>query len=400
MRLEDGNGAHLTYCSNIHPGETWIEVREQLGRYLSAIKARVAPDRDFGIGLRLSAVAAETLSKPEALSEFKAFLEAGGFYVFTLNGFPYGEFHGAPVKEKVYRPDWRDEARLAYSNRLADLLAALLPEGESEGTISTVPGGFKRDIRSASDVSKVAENLVRHAAHLAGLERRTGRTVSLELEPEPCCLLETIDESVAFFREHLHSPGAVSQMADITGLPRADAEAALRRHLGLCLDLCHAAVEFEDPREALASLRDAGIRIGKMQISAGLRVPTVDPDAVSLLRPFDDDVYLHQVVERTGAGLTRYTDLPDAFAADAGRNEPREWRIHFHVPIFLGDLGRLATTQDFIRTVLALHRESPVTRHLEVETYTWDVLPPEHRNVDIVTAVARELDWVRGQLGA
>lgn len=399
MKLDPENGVHLTYCSNIHPGESWAEVRAQIGTHLPQVKARLSPDRPFGIGLRLSAIAAESLSDPAAIDEFRSFLSDCGLYVFTINGFPYGAFHGRPVKEKVYLPDWRDEERLSYTNRLADLLAALLPDDPGlDGTVSTVPGAFKPEIRTESDISAMAGNLVRHAAHLAGLRQRTGRTVSLELEPEPCCFLETIDEAIGFFRDHLFSAGAVSHMADLTGLSRLDSETALHRHLGLCLDLCHAAVEFEDPDGALSALREAGIRIGKMQISAGLRFSSVDAGTVELLRPFNDDVYLHQVVERSASGLRRYVDLPEAFAADDGRNEPREWRVHFHVPVFLDDLGRFSTTQDFIRAVLARHREAPVTRHLEVETYTWDVLPPDYRNVDVVGAISRELEWVRGQL--
>ena len=400
MKLDSDSSVHLTYCSNIHPGESWAEVRAQVGAHLPNVKARLSPDGPFGIGLRLSAIAAESLSEPAAMEEFKTFLAAEGLYVFTLNGFPYGEFHGTPVKENVYLPDWRDAARLAYSNRLADLLAELLPDDlELEGSISTVPGAFKPAITSEADVAAMAENLVRHAAHLVALRERTGRTVTLELEPEPCCFIETIDEAVDFFRNHLFSADAIAGMAERTGLSGAAAEAALRRHLGVCLDLCHAAVEFEDADEALAKLRDAGIRVGKMQISAGLRFAPVDDGTVELLRPFNDAVYLHQVVERNGAGLARYVDLPEAFAAADGKQGDREWRVHFHVPIFLDDLGRFSTTQDFIRDMLARHRTAPVTKHLEVETYTWDVLPPEYRNVDVDSAIVRELQWVRGQLG-
>lgn len=399
MRPEPARDVHLTYCSNIHPGETWDEVRAQLDRHAPKVKARVAPEQEFGIGLRLSAIAAAQLAEPGTLAEFRDFLARERLYVFTINGFPYGEFHGAPVKEKVYLPDWRDEARLDYSNLLADIMADLLPDaGDLNGSISTVPGAFKPAVRGLRDVSAMAANLVRHAAYLAALRERTGRTVTLELEPEPCCYIETIDESVVFFREHLFSKGAVSHMADLTGLRRRDAEAALRRHLGVCLDLCHAAVEFEDPAQALAALQDAGIRVGKMQISAGLRFPSVDAGTIDLLRPFADKVYLHQVVERSADALRRYVDLPEAFAAAVGRNEPREWRVHFHVPIFLDDLGSFSTTQDFIRVVLEEHRKTPVSPHLEVETYTWDVLPPEYRNVDVIAAISRELEWVRDRL--
>lgn len=400
MKLDSDRSVHLTYCSNIHPGETWTEVRAQVGAHLPKVKARLSPERPFGIGLRLSAIAAESLSEPAAMEEFKAFLAGEGLYVFTINGFPYGEFHGTPVKENVYLPDWRDAARLAYSNRLADLLAELLPDDpELDGSISTVPGAFKPAITGEEDVAAMADNLVRHTAHLWDLRERTGRTVTLELEPEPCCFIETIDEAVDFFRNHLFSADAIASMADRTGLSGAAAEAALRRHLGVCLDLCHVAVEFEDAEYALESLARAGIRIGKMQISAGLRFARVDETTVEQLRPFNDAVYLHQVVERNGAGLARYVDLPEAFAAVEKNDGDREWRVHFHVPIFLDNLGQFSTTQDFIREMLARQRAAPFTPHLEVETYTWDVLPPDYRNVDVDSAIVRELQWVRDQLG-
>lgn len=400
MKLDPDSSVHLTYCSNIHPGETWVEVRAQIGKHLPKVKSQLSPDRPFGIGLRLSAAAADSLSEPAAMEEFKAFLVAEDLYVFTINGFPYGEFHRRPVKENVYLPDWRDEARLAYSNRLAELLAELLPDDPAlDGSISTVPGAFKANVRADADVAAMADKLIRHAAYLVALRERTGRTVTLELEPEPCCFIETIDEAVDFFRNHLFSANAIAGMAELTGLSGAAAEAALRRHLGVCLDLCHAAVEFEDPEQALAKLRDAGIRIGKMQISAGLRFAAVDEATVELLRPFNDAVYLHQVVERNGAGLIRYIDLPEAFAGGHEKQGDREWRVHFHVPIFLDDLGDFSTTQDFIRDMLGRQRAAPFTRHLEVETYTWDVLPPEYRNVDVDAAIVRELQWVRGQLG-
>jgi sugar phosphate isomerase/epimerase len=400
MKLDPESGIHLTYCSNIHPGEAWTEVRAQIGAHLPKIKAQLSPDGPFGIGLRLSAVAAESLSEPAAMGEFKAFLASEDLYVFTINGFPYGEFHGRPVKENVYLPDWRDAARLDYSNLLADLLAELLPDDPAlDGSISTVPGAFKPAITGESDVATMADNLIRHAAHLVALRERTGRTVTLELEPEPCCFIETIDEAVDFFRNYLFSADAIAGMAERTGLSGAAAEAALRRHLGVCLDLCHAAVEFEDAEKALDSLSKAGIRIGKMQISAGLRLARVDGATVELLRPFNDAVYLHQVVERNGAGLARYVDLPEAFAAAGEKQGDREWRVHFHVPIFLDDLGGFATTQNFIRDMLGRYRAMPFTRHLEVETYTWDVLPPDYRNVDVDAAIVRELQWVRAQLG-
>ena len=332
-----------------------------------------------------------------AFDTFREFLDAGDYYVFTINGFPYGTFHGQPVKEGAYRPDWSDPARLAYSNRLADLLARLLPEGLT-GSVSTVPGTFKPWIAGEATISAIVHNLVEHAAHLVALEARGGKRIVLALEPEPYCLLETIAETVEFFQTRLFGAQAVRQLAARSGLNGAAAEAALRRHLGVCYDVCHAAVEFEDPRTSIAALRTAGIEIAKVQLSSALRIRDLDSAATRRLRPFDEPVYLHQVVARGGNGaLERFLDLPEALAR-AEENFGKEWRIHFHVPIFLEQLEAFSTTQDFLREVLALHREDPITEQLEVETYTWDVLPPAQRQVAVSAAIARELNWVRDQL--
>ncbi|MBC8269909.1 MAG: metabolite traffic protein EboE [Rhodospirillaceae bacterium] len=397
MKLDADGNVHLTYCTNIHAGETWPEVRASLGKYLPRVKAALVRDEPFGIGLRLSAGAANELANETALSEFKTFLTQKNLYVFTLNGFPYGDFHGTPVKENVYLPDWRDDARLVYSNQLADILAAILPAG-MDGSISTVPGAFKPLIRSDSDIAEMMENLVRHTAHLINIHQRTGKLISLTLEPEPCCFIETIDESVAFFKDWLFSPAARDLLMTLTPLDAEAADAALRRHLGLCLDLCHAAVEFEDADVAISKLKAAGINIGKMQISAGLRFAPVNDRTIDLLEPFEDAVYLHQTVANHDGALTRHVDLKQAFASHAANTKADEWRVHFHVPIFLDDLGEFATTQNFIREVLAIHREDPISSHLEVETYPWNVLPPEYRDVDVVDAIVRELNWVRNQL--
>ena len=399
---------HLTYCTNIHAGETWPEVRQNLERYVVAVKQRVAPNEPFGVGLRLSAVAAEALAAPGELEAFRAFLSAHGLYVFTINGFPYGPFHGTRVKDDVYLPDWLDPLRVTYSDRLAGLLAELLPAGV-EGSVSTVPGAFKARVGGAADVARMADLMLQHVATLHRIRERTGREIALAPEPEPFCHLETIAETVAFFEGHLFSAAAVTRFAGLSGLPRPEAEAWLRQTLGVCFDACHMAVEFEDPAAALATLARAGIRVAKIQISAGLRVPFGGGDdraRLEALRPFAEGVYLHQVTERRGDQLTRYLDLPEALAKGApgetvaGDAGHREWRIHFHVPLFLERLGLFLNTQDYLREVLAIVRRTAVTPHLEVETYTWDVLPEEYRREDIVTAVARELDWVRGHLRA
>jgi sugar phosphate isomerase/epimerase len=400
VKLASG-GAHLTYCSNIHPGETWNEVRANLGRYLPAVRDGVSPGRPFGIGLRLSAQAARELSAPAALTEFRDFLAANDFYVFTLNGFPYGRFHGVRVKEDAYLPDWRDDERLRYTNELADLLAQLLPDDPTlNGSVSTVPGAFKPLVKGDADIERMREHLLRHAAHLVRIRERTGKRLALALEPEPCCHLETVDETAAFFERWLFADAAVKRFSDMAGLAASAAADALRDHLGVCLDLCHAAVEFEDSRDCIRKLADAGIRIHKLQISAGLRLAQLSAPALQALKAYQDPVYLHQVVESGPKGLRRFADLPEAFATLNGPDGDREWRVHFHVPIFLDELGAFSSTQPFIREVLALHAAKPLSQHLEVETYTWDVLPERLRTDAIEQAIARELCWVRRELAA
>lgn len=392
-----GTGGHLTYCSNIHPGETWSEVRANVEKFFPAVRDRVAPGQPFGIGLRLSAQASQALTEPATLKEFQDFLSRNGLYVFTINGFPYGTFHGTRVKEDVYLPDWRDEERLRYTDELAELMANLLPEG-IEGSVSTVPGAYKPAMGNGADVERIADNMIRHVARLVEIEKRTGKRIALAIEPEPHCYLETVDESVGFFQRHLFSAAAERRLGELTGLAGQAAAGALRNHIGLCLDLCHAAVEFEDPVACLQRLEQAGIRVHKMQISAGLRVAELTPDALQGLRQFNDPVYLHQVVEQGPAGMRRFADLPDALATVNGQAGGREWRVHFHVPIFLDDLGAFSSTRFFIRKVLDLHRAHPISSHLEVETYTWNVLPEHLQAGGMEQAIARELNWVKETL--
>ena len=392
-----GTGGHLTYCSNIHPGETWSEVRANVEKFFPAVRDRVAPGQPFGIGLRLSAQASQALTEPATLKEFQDFLSRNGLYVFTINGFPYGTFHGTRVKEDVYLPDWRDEERLRYTDELAELMANLLPEG-IEGSVSTVPGAYKPAMGNGADVERIADNMIRHVARLVEIEKRTGKRVALAIEPEPHCYLETVDESVGFFQRHLFSAAAERRLGELTGLAGQAAAGALRNHIGLCLDLCHAAVEFEDPVACLQRLEQAGIRVHKMQISAGLRVAELTPGALQGLRQFNDPVYLHQVVEQGPAGMRRFADLPDALATVNGQAGGREWRVHFHVPIFLDNLGAFSSTRFFIRKVLDLHRAHPISSHLEVETYTWNVLPEHLQAGGMEQAIARELNWVKETL--
>jgi sugar phosphate isomerase/epimerase len=402
MRLSPPDGPHLTYCTNIHPGESWPEVRQNLETHVLDVKARVAPRQAFGVGLRLSGRAARELAAPQVLEELRGFLETHDLYVFTINGFPYGTFHGTPVKESVYRPDWREAERLAYTDGLAELLASLLPESPAmAGSVSTVPGAFRARGEVPSARREVARNLIRHVARLVQIEQQQGRVIALAVEPEPRCMLETVGEAIRFFEEELWAEPGVGFLAELAGLDKTAAENAMRTHAGLCLDTCHAALEFEDASSLVGALRAAGMRVPKVQLSAGLHLGALDASALEALGPFAEDVYLHQVVERSGGQLHRYLDLPEAIQATRaeGLGQPREWRVHFHVPIFRDRMDCFETTQPFLSEILALQRAVPITQHLEVETYTWDVLPPAFHGEPVDQAVARELAWVLRQLG-
>src|SRR5687768_5278526 len=266
------------------------------------------------------------MAQPGEVEAFREFLANNGMYVFTINGFPYGPSHGTRVKEAVYLPSWLDEERLTYTDRLARLLAAVLPdESGIEGTVNTLPGAFKPLVTTPEAVARMAQHLLRHAAMLHRLHQETGKIVSLAIEPEPWCFVETVPEAVAFFQDHLFSKAA----AGMHGLT----EEVVRRHLGVCFDACHMAIGYEEPLAAIGRLTAAGIRIGKIQLSAGLKVSFDGQDAplLAALRRFTEDGDLHQTVERSHGRLSRYVDLPEALAmAEAGTSEPREWRIHFH----------------------------------------------------------------------
>lgn len=395
MHLSSGRDlGHLTYCTNIHAGEPLDEVMGSLARHLPEIKARVAPGRPFGVGLRLGNEAASGLRAPGAMAQLKRFLEVGGYYVFTINGFPYGAFHGRAVKQDAYKPDWSDPVRLAYTDSLADILSELLPAGQ-DGSVSTVPCTFKP--WAPGRLAAITDHLIRHVAHLVGIAARTGQTITLALEPEPYCYLETIAETVAFFNERLFDRKGVARLAALTGLTAADAEAAMRRHIGVCYDVCHAAVEFEDPQASIAQLRANGILIAKIQLSSALKVAALDAESARHLAAFAEPVYLHQAVQKSNGALRRFLDLPQALDA-SGAAAGAELRVHFHVPVFLEQMAHFGTTQAFLAEILALHRADPISRHLEVETYTWDVLPASYRSADLSSAIARELNWVKAQL--
>jgi hypothetical protein len=398
MKLNQLPGdVHLTYCTNIHAGESWQDIRASLDEHVPAIKSSVAPDQPMGIGLRLSGQAAAVAREPEQLSVFRDQLAKLGAYVFTINAFPFGPFHGVRVKEHVYLPDWRDRERVSFTANAAAVLAGILPDGV-DGSISTVPGAFKPNGRSNESITAMAGNLMMAVADLVDVERRTGKYIALAMEPEPCCFLETTAESIAFFRDTLLKPETLDKLAAVTGASRAQAEILLRRHLGICYDVCHGAVEYEDIVAELDHLLAAGISIPKIQLSAAMRVPTMKKDLVGAVMKYNDGVYLHQSIIRHDENLVRHADLPEAVSAFREGQADGEWRIHCHVPVFLADLGEISSTRgDLVKTLAALRQKSR-SSHLEVETYTWDVLPEKVRTGSKSVDIAREIAFCKQEL--
>ena len=397
------NGFHLTYCTNIHAADGWDGVYANLRKYAPPLKARFSPSAPFGVGLRLSAREARELLDGDRLREFREFLDREGLYVAIINGFPYGPFHGTPVKANVYAPDWRDETRVDYTLDLIRILQALLPAGV-DGGVSTTPLSYKAWMADAGSGAweAMTRSVVRVAEELVRIRRKDGTVIHLDIEPEPDCVLENTDETLAFFEERLFPAGS-QMLAAALGIGPDEARRYLQDHVRLCFDCCHFAVEYEDPSAALERLQAAGIRIGRVQLSSALRVDFPEEsrkasEIAGRLRPFADTTYLHQVVEPKNGGLHHYPDLD--VALDHQRSTaPREWRIHFHVPLFAREYDAFGSTQDYVRKVLAIAMQTPFTTHLEIETYTWDVLPPGLK-LDIGESIAREYDWVLEAMGA
>ena len=387
----------LGYCTNIHRGESWAETFAGLGDYTLRVKERVAPDSPYGIGLRLGAdAAAELTTFSERRDEFRRWLDDNDCYVFTINGFPYGKFHGTRVKEQVYAPDWTEQARLDYTTQLFDLLDEIAPPGMA-ASVSTLPGSFKEFIRDGEREDKLAaihKNLVACHRHVASLAEHGGRDLHLGLEPEPLGLFETTPETVEFF-------DGLCQMAEAEGIAAAD----LKKTTGINYDTCHLALEYEEPEEALGRLRDNGIRVSKIHLSSALKL-VPEAEALKRLRAFEDGVYLHQVIVREGSDVVRrFRDLPDALDDAAARTEKGEtigdeWRVHFHVPIHAQPEALFGDTRDHISGTLAVLAEHPgMCSHFEMETYTWEVLPESMRSANVVDQLAREYEWCLEEYG-
>ncbi|GAA2453905.1 metabolite traffic protein EboE [Actinomadura vinacea] len=370
LRHPDGTVVHLAYCANVHPADDLPGILDALHRYAVPVRRRLGVPR-LSVGLWLPRpVAAVLVAYPGALEKLRAALTEGGLEVVTLNGFPYAGFGREVVKTDVYLPDWADPDRLAYTLDLAAVLAALLPEDTVRGSVSTLPLGWA-PWWDGERHDRARRHLDALAAGLADLEARTGRTIRVGLEPEPGCVVQTTADAA----RHL-----------------SDLDTA---RVGVCMDTCHLAVEFEEPDAALARLEAAGLPVVKTQASAALHA--ADPSAARReLAAFAEPRYLHQTRARAADGVRRTDDLPDALAGGLPVDGP--WRVHFHLPLHADPPAPLTSTRADLCAALNALFGGPAARtdHVEVETYTWTVLPGDQP--DLVEGIAAELDWTRAEL--
>ena len=383
--MEFNQNAHLAYCTNVHRGNSWDETFHSLENYVMEVRKDVAPKKRFAIGLRLSADAADCLSERQELAKFKNWLGKNDAYVFTINGFPYGNFHGSRVKEQVYRPDWTTQLRLDYTLVLFSILEELLEPGE-EGSVSTLPGSFK-EFHPENEIPKIMlDNLDTCALEIERLAAAKNLDLHLGMEPEPLGMFETTPETISFFEMLLR---------------RSDNEEVTRKRIGVNYDCCHLAVEFEDAHEGLNSLKNHGIRLSKLHLSSALSAKPTHQN-LEKLKDFIEPVYLHQVaMGKNGKCIGRIKDLDLALEAQKKGKLPQsdEWRIHFHVPLHASpgeDLGD--TRLHVIDTLFWLNQNPDTCKHLEMETYTWEVLPKELQAGSVIEQVGKEYRWTLNQM--
>lgn len=382
----------IGYCTNVHAGADLETTRANLQQHALAVKQQFVPDAPLGVGLWLSAKSARRLREEGQIEEFAAWLAESGLAPFTFNGFPYGDFHQTVVKHKVYKPTWSEQARVDYTLDLIEILDELLPPG-MEGSISTLPLQWGTPTPDADQFSVAAANLRAVAGRLARLEAESGRLIYLCPEPEPGCVMDRAEDVVRFFEDHLLTDGD---------------EATIRRHIRVCHDVCHSAVMFEEQADAFRILKAAGIFVGKVQVSSAVVVPFDEivpeqrADALDQLRSFAEDRYLHQTVVRSSTDTKPafFEDLPKALDTVENPEElTGQWRVHFHVPVYLERFGHLRTSGKQILECLEIAtREMPELAHFEVETYAWSVLPSELRQERLADGIAKELQWFRDVL--
>ena len=365
----------LSYCTNVHPAEDFDGVVRQLREYAGPIRRSVGLET-LGVGLWLPAGLARQLAgSAEDRTALRDVLDVEGLQLHTVNAFPYGGFHNDVVKLDVYKPTWAERERLEYTLDCAEVLAALLPE-DTAGSISTLPLAW-REPWTKDDDDAATSAFAELSSRLRELRERTGRTVRVAVEPEPGCILDTV--------------------ADVVGWLEPRIERGIDpEFVGLCVDTCHLAVSFADPGGAVRLIDCAGLRVVKVQASAALHVTDPsDPAAREALAGFVEPRYLHQVRESQPSGVIPADDLDEALRDLPGESA---WRVHFHIPLHHVPAAPLETTVDVLRQTVADVDLLPYAAevHLDIETYTWSVLPGA--SVGITDGIAAEIAWAAANL--
>lgn len=373
----------LSYCCNVHPSSDVQELLQILTEKTAHVQELT--NQPIAAGLWLADfVTRELFDSADLLTSLKEKLAQHQLLCYTLNAFPYGNFHTERVKEQVYLPNWTSADRLDYTIRCAKLLAELLPEGV-EGSISTVPLGFKELSKEPDFTIRCCDQLIELARQLDILHDETGRLIRLAIEPEPLCVIETTAEAVAFFEQ-------LRQQAQT-----ALAEDVVNSHIGLCYDICHQAVEYEDVKQSIQTLAENEIRINKVHITCAIELndPANNIEGRQFLAQFAEPRYLHQTFTQlisSSKETTHLTDLTAEFATSPPQDwlNAESWRIHFHVPVHADSLGPLATTRKSLQEAMQAVRDLSYAPHLEVETYTWNVMPGE-TPTDVCHGLAEEM---------
>ena len=392
---------HLSFSTNIFPSDNWKQTKEALLSHIENIRNHLCiPDETFGIGLRLSNKTSQELSNnlDERLS-FKAWLDQTNCYIFSINGFPYGDFHQGPIKQGVYTPDWSDQRRASYTKDLAELLAFFLPEKVEYGSISTLPLGYAYPQATAPGIGSEAYLHLKDVVfHLYNLQQTQGKTIKLAIKPETNCLLSSVSETKAWYEDSIISPKSLSESAKSWQVTEPKARQIWQNHLGLCLDLCHSSVISEYPESIANLLEGSPLEIVKVQLGACLKLNRINEGNLSKLLEFANDRYLHQTVVKSPWGPRSYPDLNDYIEEPhMVWEDDQEARVHFHMPLHRSPQDPFTTSNDEIPDYLAILARTG-NQHYEVETYTSDVLPEGYRDEGAVDQITKELRWAHQQV--
>lgn len=376
----------ISYCTNVHPGRTVAQVDEGLDEYTT--KVRDASGKPLAAGLWLArSVVSELIESESLLNAFRDRLRERGLPCYTLNTFPFGDFHSERVKENVYLPDWTTDERRNYTLDCAKVLSVLMPDG-MDGSLSTLPLGGRMNQHTENFFEECFEQLVQTARALAALHDETGKCIRLAVEPEPCCEISSIPElAVPVFRHLRRYAEEHGALAEVT------------EYIGLCFDVCHQAVEFENIAESIDLLVENEIRINKLHISNAIELvnPAENREGREALARFVEPRYLHQTYAKlmTGEVFNRFdlhsVDVLRKVADYSEFDRAASWRVHFHVPVNAEEIGPLRTTRAELKQSLASVAALEYAPHLEIETYTWEVLP-DGKSVDLVTGLCQEVD--------